>query len=197
MTKIMFTVGVFGFACRKNEDGDICLKLNVRTDQVRQLQLAGLPADSTVKIIDAPGGGVELEDFPDMKEADLMNILRREVSEETGGCTIESLGELSAPFLLVTNNQDGSKAAGDMALWMPIILNGEPQVSDEAIEHPWITWEEFESEANYRCVGKLGKNGRMGRMIRAAFEFFAAHDTDEFLSSCAKSCPILDLLGEC
>jgi hypothetical protein len=171
MTKATFTVGVFGLPCRKNKNNQLCIMVNVRTDQEKQRALAGLPVDSLVKIIDALGGGVELEDFPDIKDASFFKVLEREIAEETGGCTIKSFADFSGPFMIVTNNQDEGKPTGDIAFWMPIILTGNPQQSDEAAEHVWITREEFESQSKYRCVGKLGNLGRTGRMIRAAFEF--------------------------
>jgi len=182
VAKATFTVGVFGLACW-NDNGTLRIKVNERTDQERQKKLANLPDDSTVKIVDMPGGGVKLEDFPEPKQASLMGVLRREVSEETGGCTIESNAEFSGPFMVVTNNQDDSKPAGDIAFWMPVVLRGKLQPSDEAQDHPWITLAQLEEETEYRAVGGLGKAGRTGRMIKAAFEwYFERRDEPTYFS---------------
>jgi hypothetical protein len=172
LSKATFTVGVFGLPARKDGLGKLRIKVNVRTDQGRQKKLAGLPADSKVKIIDMPGGGVNFNDFSELKKANLFDGLGREVSEETGGCKIESLGEFRGPFMVVTNNTDDEKPSGDMAFWMPIKIHGNPKPSNEALEHPWISREQFEAEDEYRCVSGLGKAGRTGRMIRAAFDFY-------------------------
>lgn len=174
-TKALFTVGVFGLACRIDGLGKPRIKLNVRTDQERQKRLAGLPADSKVKIVDIPGGGIDFNDFPEPEKANLFDPLRREVSEETLGCVIESIGEFSGPHMVITNNQRDMCSAGDMAFWIPIRIHGNPKPSDEALEHPWISREQLEAEDEYRCVGKLGKEGRTGRMIRAAFDFYEAY----------------------
>ena len=171
MAKATFTVGVFGLACRKDGHGKLRIKVNIR-DQERQKRLAGLPADAKVKIIDIPGGGVEFKDFPIPEQANLFQALQREIREETRGCEIESLGEFRGPFMVITNNDRDMKAAGDLAFWMPIEIHGDPKPSDEALGHPWISREELETENVYRCVGKLGKAGRTGRMIRAAFDFY-------------------------
>ncbi len=179
----MFTFGGFGLAARKNGLGIVCVKVNVRTDQERQKKLAGLPADSKVKIIDAPGGGVDFNDFSKSKQANLFEVVEREILEETGGCTIEKVGEFSEPFVVVTNNTDDKEPSGDIASWVPVKLHGDPKPSDEALEHPWISREQFEAENEYRCVGQLGKAGRTGRMIRAAFDFYEANITREEIFS--------------
>lgn len=177
--KAKFTLGIFGVVGSVNSRGEICILVNVRTDQEKQLKAAGLPIDSAVKIIDLPGGGVELEDFPVPAEADLLDALRREVVEETG-CSIKDIGNLSSPFVFVTNNQNETEPAGDLAFWAPIKIVDELQLSDEASEHPWITLRQLVNENRYRCPGRLGIDGRMGRMIREAFEFFRLHP--EYLS---------------
>lgn len=179
MTKATFTIGVFGLAAQKDSCGKLRIKVNVRTDQERQKELAGLPVDSKVKIVDIPGGGVDFEDFPEPKKANLFTVLEREVSEETLGCTIESLGEFRGPFMVVTNNTDDKKPSGDVAFWMPIKLHGNPKPSNEAMDHPWISREQFEKEDEYRCVS-VGKAGRTGRMIRAAFDFYEANAEEIF-----------------
>jgi hypothetical protein len=172
MAKATFTVGVFGLACW-NDDGTLRIKVNVRTDQARQRGLAGLPADSPVKIIDMPGGGVEIEDFPDPKQASLLEVLRREIMEETGGCSFDPLdAQFSGPVIAITNTIDPAKPTGDLAFWMPIRLYGMPVPSNEASEHPWISRQQLEEETEYRAVGGLGKAGRTGRMLRDAFIFY-------------------------
>jgi len=152
--KATFTVGVFGLACW-NDNGTLRIKVNERTDQKRQKELAGLPNDSTAKIIDMPGGGVELEDFSQSKKETLLDILRRVVDEETGGCTFSSSGEFSQPFMVVTNNQDNSLVTGDIAFWMPICLIGKPKPTNEAQNHPWITFSQLNEEDEYRAVAAL------------------------------------------
>lgn len=171
MSKATFTVGVFGLACWNNHD-TLHIKVNERTDQKRQRKLAGLPENSTVKIIDMPGGGVELLDFTDLKQTSLFDVLRREIMEETGGCAIRQAGPFSEPFMVVTNNLEDSKPTGDIAFWMPVILKGKPRPTSEAQDHPWITLDQLEEETEYRAVGSLGKIGRTGRMIRAAFAWY-------------------------
>lgn len=175
MAKATFTVGVFGLACLKDDDGTLRIKVNVRTDQEKQRKLAGLSEDSKVLIVDMPGGGVELADFPEPKDALLFDVLAREIKEETGGCTIRALGHFSGPFMVVTNNQDETKPTGDLAFWVPVLLCGTPQPTAEALDHPWITFQQFETETEYRAVGGLGKAGRTGRMLRDAFEFYNTH----------------------
>lgn len=151
--KRCFTVGVFAVPAIVR-DCEVRIKVNVRTDQERQKELAGI--DSEVKIVDLLGGGVkEGESF--------LEALVREVEEESG-CQMKSLGEFRGPLV----------AGNDMAFWMPIELIGDPRPTEEALEHIWISRDEFEAENQYRCVGKLGKEGRMGGMIREAFSFYGA-----------------------
>lgn len=179
--KASFTVGVFGLACKQDPFGKLRIKLNVRTDQVRQRKLANLPEDSTTLLVDCPGGTVDFADFPD-KQANLLRVLRREVEEETGGCQIEPLGSFSQPFLAVTNIDDESKPSGDIAFWMPIKLIGEPQPSDEAMDHPWISLEELEDGTVHRPVSGLGMSGRTGRMIKEAFSWFRENQDQDVFS---------------
>jgi len=183
VAKATFTVGVFGLACW-NDNGTLRIKVNVRTDQERQRELAKLPADSQVLIIDMPGGGVDLEDFPDIKAANLLEVLRREFAEETGGCHFHTLtDDFSGPVMVVTNNQDGTKPAGDLAFWRPIRMYGKPRPTNEALDHPWVSEKELDEETTYRCVGGLGKAGRTGRMLKAAFGFYQAHrDQSQYFS---------------
>jgi 8-oxo-dGTP pyrophosphatase MutT (NUDIX family) len=173
--KATFTVGVFGLAA-KIVDGVIRIKVNVRTDQERQKELAKLPADSPLKIVDMPGGGVEFEDFSLLKNEGLLSVLEREIKEETGGCIIiPTSAFFCGPYLVAVNGEDPTKPVGDIAFWMPIKLIGEPKPTDEASDHPWISRAQFNAEAPYRCVSGLGKLGRTGRMIYAAFEYYELH----------------------
>jgi len=171
MEKATFTIGVFGMACRIDGHGKPRIMVNVRTDQERQKELAGLPINSKVKIIDAPGGGIEVNDLIKTKNPNLFEVLQREVSEETA-CEIESCGDFRGPFMIITNNEHDTRPTGDLAFWMPIKIDGEPKPSNEALAHPWISLEDLESETEYRCVGKLGKNGRTGKMILAALYLY-------------------------
>jgi hypothetical protein len=174
-TRATFTVGVFGLAA-KIVDGVIRIKVNVRTDQERQKELAKLPANSTVKIIDMPGGGVEFEDFSSLKKEGLFSVLSREIKEETGGCIIiQTSAFFCGPYLAAVNGEDPTKPVGDIAFWMPIKLIGEPKPTNEASEHPWMSRAQFNAEAPYRCVSGLGKLGRTGQMICAAFEHYELH----------------------
>ena len=183
MAKALFTVGVFGLACKKDENGTLRIKLNVRTDQMRQRKLANLPEDSTILIVDCPGGGAQFEDFPE-KNKNLLSVLYREISEETGGCCqMIPIGTLSEPFLAITNTDNPEKPSGDIAFWMPIKLIGDPMPSNEAMDHPWISLQELEDGRVYRPVSGLGMAGRTGRMIRAAFEWFEKYRDEEYLFS--------------
>lgn len=175
MAKATFTMGVFGLACW-NDNGTLRIKVNVRTDQERQRELAKLPADSKVLIVDMPGGGVEIEDFPDTKQANLLDVLKREVAEETGGCTLDFIpADWFGPVMVVTNISDPAKPTGDIAFWRPIKLHGKPKPTSEALDHPWVSEQQLDKETEYRCVGGLGKAGRTGRMLKAAFDFYELH----------------------
>lgn len=160
--KALFTVGVFGLAA-KFTLGRVRIKVNVRTDQECQWQLAKLTPISGVQMVDCPGGTVQ----PGEK---LLDTLAREVAEETGGCTMEHLEDAFSPPLVFVNS-DPTKP-GDIAVWMPILLRGDPKPTNEALSHPWISRAEFEAEVPYRCVSGLGRKGRTGQMISAAFDYF-------------------------
>lgn len=175
MANATFTVGVFGLACW-NDNGTLRIKVNVRTDQARQRELAKLPVESKVMIVDMPGGGVDLEDFPDMKQANLLDVLTREVAEETDGCTLTiTTTDFFGPVMVVTNNSNAAKPAGDIAFWRPIKLHGTPKPTSEALDHPWVSEQQLDDETEYRSVGGLGKAGRTGRMLKAAFAFYESH----------------------
>ncbi len=77
---ISFTVGVFGIPARIDAEGNVRIKVNVRTDQSRQLDLAKLDSSSTVLLVDCPGGAIGHEDVAIDDAA-----LAREIAEETGG----------------------------------------------------------------------------------------------------------------
>lgn len=159
--KATFSVGVFGIPA-KVIDGIIKIKVNVRTDQANQRKLANLPEDSTILLVDCPGGAVKPGD------TSLEQALAREIAEETGGCTMESLGDFREPLQLM---KDPSKPY-DLAFWKPVRLIGEPQPSNEASDHPWVSMKELETADKYRAVSGLGLSGRTGRMMVAALEFY-------------------------
>ena len=162
---LQFSMGVFGLAARLRKVGEVFLveiHVNERTDQEKQKKIAGIDPSSPVRIIDCPGGGVQEGETP-------MEALVREIREETCGCTIESLGNFSEPLFFL--NKDPSKPS-DAAMWMPIKLFGEPQPSNEALSHPWITLEEFEAEFPYRPVSGKGKLGRTGQMMHTGINWF-------------------------
>jgi hypothetical protein len=167
---IFSTLGVFGLAARLRELDDdvkaIEIHVNERTDQARQKALAKLIEESPVRIIDCPGGGV-------MEGETLIEALIREIREETCGCSFLPLAEFSKPLAFLNPNELTKPA--DMALWMPIKLIGQPMPSPEALSHPWITRKQFEAEFPFRPVSGLGKLGRTGQMIKAAFEWFEAN----------------------
>ena len=165
MSKALATTGVFGLPA-KILDGNIRIKVNVRTDQERQWQLAKLEPIAGVQIVDCPGGGLQQgEDFE--------KGLRREIREETGDCEIKfssSLKYFSKPYSFF--GEGTAEKPNDYAFWAPIVLLGDSKPSNEALAHPWISFEEFLKENPYRCVGGLGNKGRTGQMLRSAFMFY-------------------------
>ncbi len=165
-------MGVFGLACW-NDKGILRIKVNVRTDQEGQRNKIGA-TDSNIQMIDLPGGGVEIEDLSNL-QCSLLHVLQREIAEETGGCSIDPVGDFSAPYMIVLNREGSGHVEGDLAFWIPVILKGRPRPSVEALDHPWISLQQLEAETEYRVVGGLGKAGRSGKMLRAGFSFFQAH----------------------
>jgi len=167
MAKAVFHVGVFGIPARLI-NGVIRIKVNVRGDeaeQARQWTIAKLAPIPGVKIIDCPGGAVKPGD------KSLEEALCREIAEETGGCQLDLLDkDFSQPFEFMSEGT--LEKPGDIAIWRPIRLVGEPKPSAEASDHPWISMAEFEAETLFRCVSGLGNKGRTGRMMRAALEWF-------------------------
>lgn len=81
-----FNVGLFGIPA-KIVDGVVRIKVNVRTDQEDQRELAKLPKDSPILMVDCSGGAVGENEDPDD------SALAREISEETVDCTITPKGE--------------------------------------------------------------------------------------------------------
>lgn len=159
-----FNVGVFGIPA-KLVDGVVHIKVNVRTDQQYQREVAKLDPTSTVLLVDCPGGAVGPEDTGIDDAA-----LAREIAEETGGCTITSKSDFRPPLVLFP--KDGKP--GDLAFWKPIVLHGDPKPSNEALDHPWVSRAELKSGNKYRPVSGLGLFGRTGRMMIAALDFYEA-----------------------
>jgi ADP-ribose pyrophosphatase YjhB (NUDIX family) len=150
------TVGVFGVALKSDKEG-MKILVNVRNDQKEQLDLAGLSNDSTVLIVDLPGGRWLTSDASE-EEA-----LRREIREETH-CESEIIdGSRVGPFKKSLPNS----RAFDYCFAWEVRLIGTPEPSDEATEHRWVKWEDLVAEIEVRLPGTLGANGRMGQMIQA------------------------------
>ncbi len=168
-----FNVGVFGIPA-KLVNGEVHIKVNVRTDQARQRELAKIDPTLTVLLVDCPGGAVSSED----KGIDDAAVAR-EIYEETLGCTITPKGEFRSPLVLLP--KDGKP--GDLAFWKPVVLHGEPKPSNEAMDHPWVTRAELEAATKYRAVSGLGLAGRTGKMMLAALDFYETNkDKPEFFS---------------
>ena len=149
------TVGVFGVAVLRL-DGERKVLFNVRTDQTQQRQNAQLQPNTGILIVDLPGGqwceGDESEE----------SALRREVREETG-CEISILSGKLGPF----KKLNPQTRRYDYAFVYEIEVHGEPETSNEASEHVWLSYEELARESTYRLPSTKGINGRMGDMIRA------------------------------
>lgn len=148
------TTGVFGVCVRRGEDGKNRVLLNVRTDQGKQRANAMLPADSTVEIVDLPGGTWRARD------ESIQETLYREVIEETG-CEVRILSEMQGPFTKAALNS----AICDYAWVCEIEVKGDPKRSSEASRHVWLTWDELTEQTRYRLPSTLGYKGRMGQMI--------------------------------
>lgn len=158
--KAKFTVGVFAFIFH---DGDYDVRdswnmrvlVNVRTDQERQREVAGLPAHWPGVIVDLPGGAVSESDKT------LEGALLREIAEETK-CHAEIVEPLYGPFEFI----DTTNGVRDLAFVAEAAIKSDPVASDEASEHRWVTWSELEAETHIRLPGKKGKEGRMAQMIK-------------------------------
>ena len=120
-----FSIGVFGLAA-KIINGIVRIKVNVRTDQDRQWAAAKLSPISGVQIVDCHGGAIQLGETQ-------AEALTREIREETGGCEIRITGAFSKPLPFL--NTDLSKPS-DMAIWVPVVLIGEPKPSNRGTGSP-------------------------------------------------------------
>lgn len=183
MSKATFTTGVFGLAARRTYQENTHRSWNVRTDQERQKKIAGLPADSKVKIVDIPGGGVDFDDFPEPKKADLFAVLRRDFRRnwrlhDRTAWRIAKLRSWLLPTTPMKRNHRAIWPSGRQSIFSadqnrrmrPWNIHGSPAGI-------------FENENEYRCVSGLGKTGRTGRMICAAFDFYEANESrEEFFS---------------
>ena len=170
--KVVFHVGVFGIPARI-VNGEVKIKCNVRGDQAKQKEIAKVPQESTVLLVDCPGGAVKHGD------ASLDAALAREIYEETDGCAIRSLGEFRRPLELMGDRS----APYDLAFWKPVRLGGEPKPSKEATSHPWLSRQELAAADVYRAVSGLGLAGRTGKMMVAALDFYEANkDKSELFS---------------
>lgn len=158
----LWKLGIFAVFARRTQ-GDWKILVNVRTDQEEQRKLAGLPDDWAGVIVDIPGGTFQQED------ESLEACLEREVSEKTGGCEAKMIHEnFLGPFPLINPTTGSAKDPHDLALAAACELIGEPRPTPEAREHRWVTWKQLEAEEVVRLPGKLGKNGRMAKMITTA-----------------------------
>jgi len=159
-------VGIFAVIARQN-GGNVEILINVRTDQEKQQQAAGLPSDWSGKIVDLPGGTLQVG------EADFAQCLKREVGEETGGCDAEIIGDFLGPYPLIKPDTGTAEKPHDLAFAALCKLFGEPRPTSEASEHRWVTWQQLEEEQEVRFPGRLGKNGRMAKMVSAALTIVA------------------------
>lgn len=153
------TVGIFAVIGRYNRYRDVEILVNVRTDQERQRQLAGLPDDWPGKIVDLPGGTLQIGDLS------FEQCLEREVAEETGGCKSKQFGGFFGPFPLIKEETGTAEKPHDLAFAAAVTLLGEPHPTPEASEHQWVTWRQLQFEEGVRLPGKLSSAGRMGKMI--------------------------------
>lgn len=161
-SKVFFYVGVFGIPA-KLVNGVIKIKCNVRTDQEKQREIAQLPSESKILLVDCPGGAVKHGD------ESLDQAMNREIGEETGGCQVQPL---TLGFFAPLELMGKRLAPYDLAFWKPIILIGQPKPSDEASDHVWLSRQELETGDKYRPVSGLGLAGRTGRMMIAALNYF-------------------------
>lgn len=160
-------VGIFAVIARQGTQGDVEVLINVRTDQERQRQAAGLPDDWSGKIVDLPGGTLQIGD------SSFEQCLEREITEETGGCDSKMIGDgFIGPFPLIKPETGSADKPHDLAFVAACELFGEPRPTAEASEHRWVTWQQLEAEQEVRLPGKLGKTGRMAKMIHAAVTTF-------------------------
>lgn len=170
LVKAKFTVGVFLVAA-KLIDGIVKCGFNVRTDQEKQRDIAKLPKESPILLCDCKGGGIMTADTS-FEEA-----LRREVHEETQGCSIGFTDGFRMPKILMKD------PSFDLAFWRPGLLIGDPKPSNEALDHVWLSLEELKSGEKYRPVSGLGLAGRTGQMMTDAFAYYEENKNRLYLFS--------------
>lgn len=159
-------VGIFAVIGRLNDQNEVEILVNVRTDQEKQRQLTDLPENWAGKVVDLPGGTLQIGDLS------FEQCLEREIAEETAGCDSKPLGNILGPFTLIKAETGTAEKPHDLAFVAPVELFGEPRPNPEASEHRWVTWQQLEAEQEVRLPGKLGKTGRMAKMISAAIGTF-------------------------
>lgn len=154
-------VGVFAVIGRLGSQNDIEILVNVRTDQDNQRQVGDLPDTWAGVIVDLVGGTLQIGD------TSLEECLKRETTEETGGCDCKLIGTIIGPFPLIKTDTGTAEKPHDLAFVCAVELSGDPQPTPEASEHRWVTWQQLEAEQEVRLPGKLGNKGRMAKMISA------------------------------
>ncbi|OGY31204.1 MAG: hypothetical protein A3C02_04785 [Candidatus Andersenbacteria bacterium RIFCSPHIGHO2_02_FULL_45_11] len=164
----LFKVGLFAVIGRIINQNSVGILVNVRTDQEKQRKLAELPDDWEGVIVDLPGGTFQMGDDT------FQTCLAREIREETGGCEPGFFASILGPFPMIKADTGTADKPHDLAFVAACEITGEPIPTPEASEHRWVTWKQLQEETEFRLPGKLGKNGRMAKMIEAAMPLFAA-----------------------
>lgn len=157
----LFKVGIFAVIGRLNYQNEVEILVNVRTDQEKQRKLADLADDWLGMVVDLPGGTLQIGDLS------FEQCLEREIAEKTAGCDSKLLSNIFGPFPLIKAETGTAEKPHDLAFVAAVELFGEPRPNREASEHRWVTWKQLEAEQEVWLPGKLGKTGRMAKMISA------------------------------